>query len=85
MTKLIGFQIYQTENINIQEKDYTIRFSLSNDGSEYALLVSNPSMEREAKYFFTKETADDFKLYNQVELKEEVVKIIQSDIENGLI
>jgi len=85
MTKLIGFQIYQTENLNIQGKYYTIRFCPSHDRSKYALFVTNPSTAREAKYSFTKEVADDFKLYNKVKLKEEVVNIIQSDIENDLI
>lgn len=85
MTKLIGFQIYQTEDFHIQGSDFTIRFTLSNDGSEYALLVSNITLGKEAKYSYTKETADDFKLYKKLELKEEIVKIIKSDIERGVI
>jgi len=85
MTKLISFQTYQTEYINVLGNEYTLRFSHSQDKTEYTLFVSNNTKNQESKYSHSKEVADNFRHYESQELTDEVTKIIRADIEKGII
>ena len=85
MTQLIGFDIYRTETMLIGETTYVVRFTVSKDGQEYILLVSNESDGKQAKYNFSKEVANDYKHYEGKELEAEVEKIIEQDIRAGKI
>lgn len=81
MTQLIGFSIYRTENLSIDGIPYTIRFSVSKDGEEYIIFVSNDQNGKQSKFNFSKETADDFQHYKGEELETEVKKIITQDMQ----
>ena len=85
MVSLQGFQIYRTENITINNTSYTVRFSLSNDGNEFVLFVSNNSNGKQSKYHFANDAADDWKYYNGKTLEDEVLKLIECDIKNSVI
>lgn len=85
MTQIIGFTIYRTENLSIDEIPHTIRFSVSKDGKEYILFVSNDQNGNQSKYNFSKETADDFQHYKGEKLEAEVKKIIAQDMKKKII
>lgn len=85
MTQIIGFTIYRTENLSIDGVPYTIRFSVSKDGKEYILFVSNDQNGKQSKYNFSKETADDFQHYKGGKLETEVKKIIAEDMQKQII
>lgn len=85
MTQVISLDIYRTENIRVVGKSYTIRFAVTRDGQEHALMVSNDTTNQQNKYHFSSEVAADFKHYHNEELLTEILKIIQDDIENNLL
>ena len=85
MTQMIGFDIYRTETIVINNITYTVRFTISKDGQENKLLVSNESNSKQASYQFTQEVANDFKHYQGQELQGHVFRMIESDINTGII
>lgn len=85
MTKLISFHTYQTENFNILGNEYSIRFTQSQDKSEYSLLVSNITTSQESKYSYTKEDAENFKRYNNKKLKNTIMEIIKEGSKESVI
>tara|TARA_Y100000589_G_C26919403_1_gene533718 strand:+ start:428 stop:733 length:306 start_codon:yes stop_codon:yes gene_type:complete len=85
MGQLIGFDVYRTESISVAGVPYIIRFSESKDGQEYKLFVSNGLNNNQASYSFAKEVADDFRHYHGRELESEVAKIIESDVQAGIL
>jgi len=82
MTQLIEMEIYRTKSININNNQYTIRFAVNKDESEYTMFVSNETDQKQSKYSFQKETADNFGKVTGEELKELVESFIRT---NGII
>ena len=85
MTDLISFHIYRTESIKLKDEQFTVYFSKRTDGEEYALFAVNDSKSKSWRAFYTPEVASDFKQSTGQKLEEEVYKVLQSDIESGII
>ncbi len=85
MTQMISLHIYRTISFTFSGTQYTVRCAESNDKQEHAFMVSNDTTNQQNKYHFSADVAASYKHYNDEDLKSEVIKIIQSDIENGRI
>ena len=85
MVTMVAYDFYRTENIVIKEVPYTIRFAISKDKSDYALFVSNNQNNKQKKYHFSKEVADDYKHYQGEDLSNKVFDIIKDDIGEDII
>lgn len=78
-------EIYRTKVININKKQYTIRFAVNKDESAYTMFVSNDVNRKQTKYNFTKQVANDFNQITGEDLERLVMDFIKSDIEKGII
>jgi len=85
MTQLLSTAIYRTKVFNINDKQYTIRFAVNKDETEYTMFVSNDTDKKHRKYHFSKEVADRFGKTTGEELKESVLAYIKSEIESGCV
>lgn len=83
MTSLIGFNITKTFPMVVSDNSYTIRFAENVD--EFVIFVSNDSNGKQNKYHFDRDTASDFKHYHDEDLHNQVLEIIRSDIQNGIV
>lgn len=81
MTQIISMSIYRTETLTISGDAYTVQFTSTSDGQDHALMVSNDKSNKQGKYHFSSDVANDLKHYHGKELADEVLKIIKGDIE----
>lgn len=82
---LIAFETYRTETLQIKGETFTVTFTKRKDGEEYAVFAVNDSGSKRWRAFYTSETADDFNTSTGQQLADEVLKVLQSDVSNGLI
>ena len=85
MTPLIGFDLYRTENLSIESVPYTVRFFLRKDREEYMLSVTNDSNGNQVTYAYSNEVASDFEQQHGQKLEVEIKKIIEADMNSGVI
>lgn len=78
-------EIYRTKVININKKQYTIRFAVNKDGSAYTMFVSNDVNGKQTKYNFAKQVANDFNQLTGEDLERSVMDFIIKDIEKGIV
>ncbi|EQA6577400.1 hypothetical protein ACX6FB_002564 [Vibrio cholerae] len=78
-----SFNVTHNFQMIISDNIYTIRFAENVD--EFVIFVSNESNSKQNKYHFDRDTASDFKHYNDEDLHNHVLQIIESDIQNGII
>ncbi|MGG7094574.1 hypothetical protein ACN0IJ_13140 [Shewanella indica] len=83
MTSLTSFNITKTFPMVVSGNSYTIRFAENID--EFVIFVSNDSNGKQNKYHFERDTASDFKHYRGEDLHNQVLEIIRSDIQNGIV
>lgn len=67
----------------VSGNSYTIRFAENVD--EFVLFVSNDNNGQQNKYHFDKDTASDFKHYNDKDLHNQVLGIIGNNIQNNIV
>lgn len=81
----IAADIYRTENLEINNTPYTVRFSATRDGIEHILFVSNNSNGKQRKYHIAKPVAEDFQAQNGSCLVDNVFELIKGHLSEGLI
>lgn len=74
MTQLLSLNFYRTKVITINNEQYTIRFAVNNDNSEYAMFVSNDSNGKQNKYHFSKDVAEVFDKKTGKELENSIIE-----------
>ncbi|MEI8609955.1 hypothetical protein P4S70_13580 [Enterovibrio sp. Hal110] len=83
MKTLTSFNITKTFPMIVSGNSYTIR--LAENVDEFVIFVSNDSNGKQNKYHFERDTASDFKHYHGEDLHNQVLEIVRSDIQNGIV
>lgn len=78
-----GYSITKTFPMIVSGNSFTIRFAENVD--EFVIFVSNDSSGKQNKYHFERDTASDFKHYHGENLHNQILEIIRSDIQNGIV